>query len=276
MTTVFDLVLALHNVVRWGVLIAAVLASLALMQLPPRGGGRRRGVLEDLLGGLAYLRSQPTLQALLLLALLPVVFGMPYMTMLTVFARDVLAVGGSGLGVLTACASVGALLGALYVAVAPAGARGAQMLGALVLFGLALAAFAFTPWVGLAGLLLVVVGVVMLLADRRAPHSRSMEALDPARALFIGVAQALALLPGVSRSGATIAAGMFAGLSRETAARFSFLLAAPVILGAGVVIMEGLTNLGALPLGRRVPFYAPFYKIAGTEGAPARFFAMVE
>lgn len=47
-----------------------------------------------------------------------------------------------------------------------------------------------------------------------------------------------------------------------------------VILGAGVVIMEGLTNLGALP-GRRVDFYAPFYKIAGAEGAPARFFARV-
>lgn len=47
------------------------------------------------------------------------------------------------------------------------------------------------------------------------------------------------------------------------------------ILGAGVVIMEGLTNLGALPR-RRVFFYAPFYKIAGTEGAPARFFAAVE
>ncbi len=48
-----------------------------------------------------------------------------------------------------------------------------------------------------------------------------------------------------------------------------------VILGAGIVIMEGLTNLGALPT-RRVSFYAPFYKIAGTEGAPARFFATVE
>src|SRR5439155_1250301 len=47
-----------------------------------------------------------------------------------------------------------------------------------------------------------------------------------------------------------------------------------VILGAGVVIMEGLTNLGALPR-RRVEFAAPFYKIAGTEGAPARFFAVV-
>jgi len=48
-----------------------------------------------------------------------------------------------------------------------------------------------------------------------------------------------------------------------------------VILGAGIVIMEGLTNLGALPR-RRVPFYAPFYKIEGTEGAPARFFVQVE
>ncbi len=48
-----------------------------------------------------------------------------------------------------------------------------------------------------------------------------------------------------------------------------------VILGAGVVIMEGITNLGAIP-ERRTRFYAPFYKIAGTEGAPARYFAMRE
>ncbi len=48
-----------------------------------------------------------------------------------------------------------------------------------------------------------------------------------------------------------------------------------VILGAGTVIMEGLTNLGALPPGKRVPFFGPFYRIAGVEGAPARFFAQV-
>jgi kynurenine formamidase len=48
-----------------------------------------------------------------------------------------------------------------------------------------------------------------------------------------------------------------------------------VILGAGIVILEGLSNLGALPQRQRVPFYTPFYKIAGAEGAPARFFAMV-
>jgi kynurenine formamidase len=49
-----------------------------------------------------------------------------------------------------------------------------------------------------------------------------------------------------------------------------------VILGAGVVIMEGLTNLGALPARRRVPFFGPFYKLAGVEGAPARFFAHLD
>jgi arylformamidase len=48
-----------------------------------------------------------------------------------------------------------------------------------------------------------------------------------------------------------------------------------VILGAGIVIMEGITNLTALPR-QRVPFYAPFYKIEGTEGAPARFFARID
>lgn len=48
-----------------------------------------------------------------------------------------------------------------------------------------------------------------------------------------------------------------------------------VILGAGVVILEGITSLAALPLGERVSFFAPFYKLAGVEGAPARFFAEV-
>ncbi|HBQ26192.1 MAG TPA: undecaprenyl-diphosphatase, partial [Syntrophomonas sp.] len=53
-------------------------------------------------------------------------------------------------------------------------------------------------------------------------------------ALFIGLLQALAIIPGISRSGSTIAAGLFAGMERELAARFSFLLSIPVILGAGI------------------------------------------
>lgn len=82
--------------------------------------------------------------------------------------------------------------------------------------------------------LMVLAGVVMLVAERRLYATREMERLDAGRALFIGAAQALALFPGISRSGATITAGIFAGLSRETAARFSFLLAAPVIVAATV------------------------------------------
>jgi MFS transporter, DHA1 family, staphyloferrin A biosynthesis exporter len=136
----------------------AVLGGLALMRFPPRTATPRRGVLDDVVGGVEYVRTQPTLQALLVLALLPVVLGMPYMTILTVFARDVLEVGGTGLGLLTACASVGALLGALYVAATGPNRRGLLMLGALVLFGLSLAVFSFSHSVWLSALMLLAVG----------------------------------------------------------------------------------------------------------------------
>jgi undecaprenyl-diphosphatase len=63
---------------------------------------------------------------------------------------------------------------------------------------------------------------------------REMDELRPAEALGIGLAQALALFPGISRSGITISAGLFLGLKREAAARFSFLMATPIIAGAGL------------------------------------------
>ena len=88
------------------------------------------------------------------------------------------------------------------------------------------------PW--LVATFLIVFGAIMYIADRWASYARSIEGLDAPRSLLVGVAQAMALFPGVSRSGATISAGLFAGLSRQVATRFSFLLAAPVILGAGL------------------------------------------
>ena len=91
-----------------------------------------------------------------------------------------------------------------------------------------------TRAVGLVAALLAMVGLVMLAAERWARTTLTMEELGPGRALLIGAAQALALLPGVSRSGATITAGMFAGLSRAAATRFSFLLSAPIVFAAGV------------------------------------------
>jgi len=84
----------------------------------------------------------------------------------------------------------------------------------------------------IAGLLLLL-ALLLWLAERFAAHQREMNQLTLLDALLIGCAQALAILPGVSRSGSTITAGLGLGLKREVAARFSFLLATPIIAGAG-------------------------------------------
>lgn len=80
---------------------------------------------------------------------------------------------------------------------------------------------------------LVIGSVIFVLAERAATQRRAMGELTLADALIMGAAQAVALLPGISRSGITISTGLFRHLRREEATRFSFLLATPVILGAG-------------------------------------------
>jgi undecaprenyl-diphosphatase len=81
---------------------------------------------------------------------------------------------------------------------------------------------------------LVVGALALLAADRLGSRSRDLQHVGMPAALTIGFSQALALLPGISRSGATITAGLAMGLTREAAARFSFLLATPITLGAGL------------------------------------------
>jgi undecaprenyl-diphosphatase len=98
------------------------------------------------------------------------------------------------------------------------------------------------PWQ--IAILLIVFGVVLWLADRL-PERRQMESLSWVEAAGIGVAQAIALAPGTSRAGITITAGRFLGLTRDAAARFSFLMLAPVVAGATVfkgaeVVRDGL------------------------------------
>src|SRR4051794_37839420 len=80
------------------------------------------------------------------------------------------------------------------------------------------------------GIALIVFGFVMLAADRLTAQTREVQQLNARDGVFIGVAQALALVPGVSRSGATISAGLFRGLTREAAARYSFLLSTPAVV----------------------------------------------
>ena len=81
---------------------------------------------------------------------------------------------------------------------------------------------------------LVVLGLILLAAEVWARHARTMEQVGTLDAVLIGLAQALALVPGSSRSGTTLTAGMALGFTREAAARFSFLLSVPIILAAGV------------------------------------------
>jgi undecaprenyl-diphosphatase len=88
----------------------------------------------------------------------------------------------------------------------------------------------------LAAVFLIVNGVMLFVADRmRRPVTRALDQLTWADALIIGFAQCLALIPGMSRSGATMAGGYLRGLDHEDAARFSFLTATPIILGAVVL-----------------------------------------
>jgi undecaprenyl-diphosphatase len=89
------------------------------------------------------------------------------------------------------------------------------------------------------GVFLLVTAVLLLAAEavyrRTAATARDVRTISVWDALIVGVFQALAIAPGISRSGATIAAGLFRGLTREAAARFSFLLSLPAILGAAIV-----------------------------------------
>lgn len=92
---------------------------------------------------------------------------------------------------------------------------------------------------------LILLALVLLLAERIGSRRKDFEGISGADAITIGLAQALALVPGVSRSGVTITAALFRGVRREPAARFSFLLSAPIIAGAAGTKILDLVSGGA-------------------------------
>jgi undecaprenyl-diphosphatase len=118
------------------------------------------------------------------------------------------------------------------------------------------------------GTTLVLLGVVLGVADRIGAKNRPIQALTLPHAVAFGMAQALALVPGVSRSGATISMGLFLGYERAACARFAFLLAIPAVLGAGLfewpaALAEGSEYaLGPLLLATAIAFLVGYAVIS--------------
>lgn len=121
-----------------------------------------------------------------------------------------------------------------------------------LLFGKAIKAHLFTPLVVASTFILG--GFVILWAERRAPAAARVNSVDdmqPLDALKVGLAQCLAMVPGTSRSGATIIGGMLLGLSRKAATDYSFFLAMPTLIGAGVYSLykeRALLSVNDLPV----------------------------
>jgi MFS family permease len=218
-----------------GLSFVAVLGGLALMRFPPRQARAKKGMLADLMGGLRYIQGQPDLRMLVMLALVPMILGMPYMTMLTVFASDVLKVDAGGLGLLVACSGGGAVCGALFIASRSSrtGRRKIMFVG-LIGFGVALLVFALSPWFWLSAGSLVAVGFSQQVYNAQ-NNAMIQEDVDPE---YRGrVLSTLFLNRGLIPLGT-----VFAGFGTD-------LVGAPITLAAMAVM---LLSLAVLVSGKRL------------------------
>jgi undecaprenyl-diphosphatase len=107
-------------------------------------------------------------------------------------------------------------------------------------------------------------GLLLLLADKAGKHLRDMKSIGFVDVALIGLFQAFALIPGVSRSGITMTAGLMRGLNRMSAIRFSFLLSVPVIFGAGVYNLPDIIRQGSEP--GQLGFYLVGFFAAAVSG----------
>ncbi|MBX9601071.1 MAG: undecaprenyl-diphosphate phosphatase [Bryobacteraceae bacterium] len=140
--------------------------------------------------------------------------------------------------------------------------------------GLAVKDYAETTWRNplLIGTMLISVGLLIAAAERIARRRKHIGQVTLADSLVIGFAQALALVPGTSRSGITITAGLLRGLDHHAAARFSFLLSTPAIAAAAAKDFYDLWKGGGIPPSMYVPFVMGIV-VSGITGALViRFF----
>ena len=116
--------------------------------------------------------------------------------------------------------------------------------------------------------MLLVTGALLFATDRAPEHTRGIEHMSVGHALVIGVVQGLAIIPGISRSGATVAAGVFAGFRRDLALRYSFVLSVPAILGAFVLQLASHGLQGASEVN------APGYGLAFLAAFAVGYFSI--
>ncbi|GAB4065229.1 MFS transporter [Ancylobacter sonchi] len=147
-----------------GLSFIVVIWTLAAMKFP--SAERKvpdRSLHQSIVEGVTYVREDRTILLLVLIALVPTFFGQPYLTLLALFAYTVFNVGPEGLGLLTASAAAGSVLGALTLAASPRlASSGRAMLGFLIAFGALLCGFAVNSAAGLAPLLLLGVGAMQI------------------------------------------------------------------------------------------------------------------
>lgn len=114
------------------------------------------------------------------------------------------------------------------------------------------------------GLFLLVTAGLLTIAEHLGKRQRDLESLKLVDAIWIGVAQAAAIFPGISRSGATITGGMLRGLERPAAARFSFLMSIPIMLAAGLLAVLDLLEIPNF--GQLLPVFIPGFVVAAITG----------
>jgi undecaprenyl-diphosphatase len=123
------------------------------------------------------------------------------------------------------------------------------------------------------GLTAIGIGIVMLIAERIGSQKKDLGHVSAADGFAIGTAQAIAIIPGVSRSGITISAGLFRGLDRQAAARFSFLLLTPVTAGAAAKkLWDIMRHEGGIPHDMQMPFLVGMLVSAITGALAIGFF----
>ncbi len=129
----------------------------------------------------------------------------------------------------------------------------------------------FTKNLWVIAAMMIFVALLLLVAEKVGTRQRGMEELGLRDALAVGFAQVLALIPGASRSGSTMMGGLFAGETRETAARFSFLLSIPAITASGLLEMKEAVE--KLPAGSAVPL-AVATVVSGVVGYASIWFLL--